>query len=294
MNNFNPIEIGHKDIFNNFFKQDPPRTSELTFTNLFMWRVRYNTVWRSLKDCLLIIVRPKDEAPFGLPPVGLGDKTMALAELMDQLGELSSSPAVCRVSEDFIENHVDKSLYQVTEDRDNSDYIYLSRDLISLSGNKLHKKKNHVNKFIKNNKFEYRNLDTELVDCFLRMQEDWCELRNCVENPDLLAEDRAVYEALVNYEELDYSGGAILINDIVEAFALGEPINHDTAVIHIEKANQQIPGLYATINQRFCMNAWPDFQYVNREQDLGVEGLRKAKESYQPHHMIRKFIVTRK
>jgi hypothetical protein len=109
--------------------------------------------------------------------------------------------------------------------------------------------------------------------------------------PDLLAEDFAVHEALIHFEALGYQGGAILVNSVVEAFAMGEMLNQDTAVIHIEKANPDIPGLYAAINQLFSLNAWSRATYINREQDMGVEGLRKAKESYYPHHMVNKYTL---
>ena len=116
-------------------------------------------------------------------------------------------------------------------------------------------------------------------------------MRECVEKPELLAEDFAIYEALTRFEDLDYRGGAILINAAVEAFSLGEMLNPETAVIHIEKANPEIPGLYAAINQRFCQEAWSEAKFINREQDMGVEGLRAAKESYLPSHMVNKYTV---
>ena len=129
---------------------------------------------------------------------------------------------------------------------------------------------------------------------FLGLQEDWCELRDCVEDPDLLHEDRAIYEAISHFKELGFRGGAISIDSKVEAFALGEPLNPDTAVIHIEKANPDIPGLYAAINQLFCAEEWSGVKYINREQDLGLENLRKAKESYYPDHMVEKYTLIHK
>ena len=236
-------------------------------------------------------MRPGNEPLFGLPPVGRGDKIEALNFLMDYLREVSPDARICRVSDDFIEKHLDKNRYTIVEDRDNSDYVYLAQELAELPGNKFHKKKNHVNKFLKNYQFEYRRLDGELVERVLQMQEQWCELKDCLTNPNLLAEDRAVYEALTNHSSLGFTGGAILIDSKVEAFTLGERLNSDTAVIHIEKANPEIPGLYAAINRFFCEDALLEFTYVNREQDLGVEGLRKAKQSYQPHHMVKKFTL---
>ena len=292
MDEFKPLEIDHKEIFDRFFLQDPPQTSELTFTNLFMWRIRYRPLWRVWRDCLLVIMQQRGQEPFALPPVGGGDKGAALAVLSVELGKRSSEPRIGRVSEDFLDRFVDVDQYQAAEDPDNSDYVYLAQELIDLPGNRFHGKKNHLNRFIKNYQFEYRALDSELVKSVLQMQEDWCELRDCGDYPDLIAEDRAVYEALIHFDELRFAGGVIFIDSKVEAFSLGELLNPDTAVIHIEKANPDIPGLYAAINQQFCAAKWSGVQYVNREQDLGVKGLRKAKRSYHPHHMVKKFILT--
>ncbi len=289
---FRPINLNDKNNINAFLSKDPPLISELTFTNLFMWRECYNTLWQMRKNCLLLIMRPDKESTFALPPVGQGDKVEAINFLMGFLRQASSEPRICRAGEAFVEKYVDKNRFAVLEDRNNSDYVYLARDLAELPGNKFHKKKNHLNKFINNYEFEYHKLNSELIGRVLDMQEQWCELKDCPMNPDLLAEDRAVYEALVNYESLDFTGGAIVIDSKVEAFTLGERLNSDTAVIHIEKANPEIPGLYAAINRFFCEDALSNFTYVNREQDLGVAGLRKAKQSYHPHHMVKKFILT--
>ena len=186
---------------------------------------------------------------------------------------------------------MDQERYTSVLDRDNSDYVYSTLDLIQLSGRKYHRKKNHLNRFLKNYQFEYRDLDMELVECFIDMQEEWCQMKECVDKPDLLSEDYAINMALTHFEELDYRGGAIQIDYKIEAFSLGESLNTDTAVIHIEKANPDIPGLYSAINQFFCSNRWAEKEYINREQDMGIEGLRKAKESYHPHHMVNKYIV---
>jgi hypothetical protein len=147
---------------------------------------------------------------------------------------------------------------------------------------------------VRKNDFEYRPLDGDLVEKVMLMQESWCRMRECVINPELLAEDFAVREALTCFDALSFQGGAILIDGRVEAFSLGEALNRDTAVIHIEKANPHISGIYAAINQIFCKEAWSAFTYINREQDMGVEGLRKAKESYFPHHRVNKYTLVPK
>jgi hypothetical protein len=294
MTDFKPIEIKDKPLFDEFLRKDPPQVSELTFTNLFIWRRHYQPAWVEWNGCILIVVHPQKGPAYGLCPFGPGDKKSALDVLSQEIAKQTTDVRICRVGEEFVTNQVDPGEYDIVLDRDNSDYIYLAEDLIRLSGNRYHRKKNHLNQFVKNRVFEYRGLDSELVKRVLGMQEAWCRIRECVDNPDLLAEDFAVREALTHFEELGYEGGIILIDSVVEAFSLGEPLNQDTAVIHIEKANPDILGLYAAINQLFCLNAWSKVTYINREQDMGVEGLRKAKESYYPHHMVNKYTLIRR
>jgi len=257
-----------------------------------MWRNRYRPLWRVRHDLLLIVLDPLDGTIFALPPIGIGEKPEAVEHLMSLLSEHFAAPRVCRVGKAFAEQQVDTARYRVSRDPDNDDYVYLTENLINLPGNKYHRKKNHVNRFKKSYSFEYRELDKDLVCQCLELQESWCEVRDCGENPALLAEDMAVYEALKHHDELAFQGGAILIDSKVEAFSLGEMLNADTAVIHIEKANPDISGLYAVINQMFCQEAFADAKFINREQDLGIEGLRKAKQSYYPDHMVEKFTVT--
>ena len=177
-------------------------------------------------------------------------------------------------------------------DRDQSDYVYRASDLIDLPGRKYQRKRNRVNKFKKSVEFEYRDLTENLVPRVTVLQEHWCHVRACHLDPGLFEEDNAVFEALTHFGRLDYSGGVIIIEDRVVAFSLGEPLNPDTAVIHIEKANPEVPGLYNAINQFFCRARWSEMKFINREQDLGVDGLREAKLGYQPDHL--EYVVTRR
>jgi len=123
----------------------------------------------------------------------------------------------------------------------------------------------------------------------LEVAEKWCKIRRCEDDMNLLSESEVVRESLVHFPVLKIDGGVILIDGKVEAFTLGELLNDQTAVVHIEKANPENPGLYAMINQQFCENRWRDLLYINREQDLGEPGLRKAKLSYYPDHFVESF-----
>jgi hypothetical protein len=126
------------------------------------------------------------------------------------------------------------------------------------------------------------------------MQDRWCQARKCGKNPGLCKEYVAIRDAFVHYQDLQFLGGVIRINGEIQAYALGEELNPDTAVCHFEKAMPDVQGLGQLINQWFAKYALGGFQFVNREQDLGIPGLRQAKESYHPHHMVHKFTATLK
>jgi hypothetical protein len=151
--------------------------------------------------------------------------------------------------------------------------------------------KNHINRFNKKHDWEYSPLTPELIAECLELQEEWCRLKQCVESPSLLSEEQAIIEALTHIELLKYKGGVIRIQGKVEAFTLGELLNPETVVIHIEKGNPKLTGLYPMIQQQFLAEEWSDIPYVNREQDLGIQGLRKAKSSYNPEFMVNKYII---
>lgn len=293
LDDFKPLAIEHKETFDAFLREDPPRVSEWTFTNLFIWRHKYRPVWCRWQGCLLVLFGPEGQPPFALQPIGAGDKAKALDAVVHTLRGLSPQTVdvLQRTDEAFVERFADPVRYTAVFDRDNSDYVYRTKDLIDLPGRRYHRKKNHLNSFLKTFAFEYRPMDMEVVECFLDMQETWCRMRECTENPDLLSEDYAVYQALTHFEELGYTGAGIQIEGRIEAFTLGEMLNPETAVIHIEKANPEIRGLYAAINQMFCQKAWAGVPFINREQDMGIESLRSAKESYSPDHLVKKYSI---
>jgi len=290
---FMPLEMAHKAEVEAHFRAAGPVTSELTFTNLWMWHNHCRFEVARLGGVLCFLSRPEGGEPWCLPPVGEGDLGEAAGELLDCLAEMGSGRGLERVPEGVVgEGGLGESPFVSRLDRDQSDYVYLSTDLIELSGRAFHGKKNHVNRFARSCEHEYRKLSADLVGDCLQLQSRWCDLRHCWEHPGLAAEEITIHEALHHFGELSYVGGAILVEGKVEAFCLGEPLNEETFVCHVEKANPAFDGLYAAINQMFCAAEAAEFTYVNREQDLGVPGLRRAKESYNPHHMEHKYRVT--
>ena len=196
---------------------------------------------------------------------------------------------------DFLRS-CDCASFEVVADRDNYDYVYLSEKLISLSGRKLHSKKNHLNAFRKEHPdAQFLPITDEIVtQCKLELNSWYKQHRQEDGTVDLFIdyERTAILEVLNNFADFGLKGGAILLDGRVVAFTFGEQLNTDTAVIHVEKADPEVRGAYPAINQGFVEYAWSGMTYINREEDMGIEGLRKAKESYKPEKLIEKFNAT--
>jgi hypothetical protein len=287
---FSNLTLEDKPLLGSLLKEAQPQISELSFTNLFVWNASEPVQTSEVNETVLIQRRRlRDGKTFLLPPLG----KRALLEVMRSLralsleGELPPFYGFAPQQVQLLENEFEK----VEPDRDDWDYVYLTRDLADLPGDKYHPKRNFISRCLSKYECRYANIGpNEIEDC-LQLQTRWCNLRNCSEVQGLEAENTAIKTAFENYERLGIFGGAVYVDDKLEAFTLSEPLNDDTAVIHFEKANPEIEGLYQLVNQWFCQKALGKFKYVNREQDLGIPGLRKAKESYYPHHMVKKHIV---
>lgn len=183
--------------------------------------------------------------------------------------------------------------FNITAERDNFDYVYLAQDLINLSGRKFHSKKNHLNAFQKQYpNAQYVPITEEIIPKCREELNIWYENHKRDDDKFICYEQAAIHEIFDHFDAFKLKGGAILIDNRVVAFTFGEKLNSDTAVIHVEKADSNIRGIYVAINQNFVENAWSYMIYINREEDMGVEGLRKAKESYRPIKMIEKFNAT--
>ena len=289
---FKDLTLEDKPPCDQLFTQFPPVISEFTFTNLFIWRHAYQIKISRLQN-FLCLLSEQGGSSFFFPPIGEGDVIKCYQSFLQYLGGKGIPPKIVRVPEAVVAQIDWKtSGMKVELDRNQCDYVYLTQDLIELKGRKYHRKRNHIKQFQENYSYQYIPLTPEWIPQCLQLETEWCDLRHCEASPGLLNESFAIKEAFTHFEKLGVKGGAILINGKVEAYTLGDPLNLDTVVIHIEKANPAYEGLYPTINQAFLENQWSGYAYVNREQDLGEEGLRKAKESYFPHRLVNKYTVT--
>ncbi len=290
------INIDHKPYLDRFFKIADLQVSELNFTNFFMWRDYYKISFSIVNDFLCIISMMDSSNPFCYFPIGdynrVDELKCAIYHLQEYFSEMGWQFTIRRVTGVQLAA-LDKLgfCYNSVEDRDNFDYLYSIKSLSTLAGKKLDGKRNHINKFKKLYTFEYEEITEQNISDCRDILENWCNQRNYRNDYSLVAERRANLDLLDNYRLLNLKGAIIKVDGIPQAFTVGEQLNSNTVVIHIEKANAEIHGLYPLINQQFLANQWTQFEYVNREQDLGLEGLRKAKLSYNPSGFVEKYTV---
>ena len=161
-------------------------------------------------------------------------------------------------------------------------------DLAELKGKHYQPKRNHVNKFRKEYRYNYEPLTPDLIPVCLQFESEWCMKHGYIENENIRNERRALTYALHHFEELDLTGAVISVDGKIAAFTFGAPISHNTFGVHYEKADINIDGIYSAINQEFASHLPEQYIYLNREEDLGIPGLRQAKLSYHPVLLLEK------
>ncbi len=287
---FKEVDLSCQGIVKDFLSRYPLEASEYTFTNIFAFRFAYNFKLSLLNNNLIIFKDTKPASVFC--PIGNSQILDTLEEIFNYLKNYSFNPYLERIPESFVNTYLkDSEHFIIKEEKNLFDYVYDVKELIELKGNKFHNKKNKVNKFRSFYKYEYLTLTSDLIEECLEFEDYWCEIKECGKYPGLGKERCAILEMLNNFNQLNIKGGVIRIENKVSALTLGEEILPDTFVIHIEKANPDIPGLYQVINQEFLMYEVGDYTFVNREQDLGIQGLRIAKMSYNPVRFVKKYKV---
>ncbi len=290
---FQPLAVEHQDLIRPRLWDYQPQTSELSFTNLFIWRRPHGLSWCMAGDHLLFLSRsPKGEVQ-AWPPVGPPPRLPLVRRLLEWLKEEQGQPApvLTRADARLAQELAEAPEFEVSPQREHFDYLYATADLIHLAGRRFHDKRNHLNAFRRAYRFAYAPMTELHLPACRELAEAWCRLRRCDEDLSLAGEWEAVREALTYFTALGLTGGVLLIEGRVAAFTLGELLNRETVVIHIEKADPEIKGAYTAINQQFLEHAWPQVPFVNREQDLGEPGLRTAKLSYNPVRLVEKFQV---
>ncbi len=288
MLDFKEVGLGDKEIIDCYLKEDFFQISDISFANLYIWRWARKIAYTIIEECLIIQTTYENQKPFYFFPIGRGDKKRAIEILLQSQEAPLEFHSLQKQSVAFLQKYFD-GMFDFSLNLDRSDYVYDVQELIALSGRKYHKKKNHLNKFLQTYPhFVFEHIDKTNKDEILYVWKQWFEAQN---NPSqgLIDENKGIVDVLQNWEALGLMGGLVRVDQKIIAFSFGEIINEEMVVMHIEKADSHFAGAYQIINQQMLQHIFFHMKYVNREEDLGIEGLRKAKMSYNPVFLVEKY-----
>ncbi len=261
------------------------------------WRFLYDTEMAIWDNWLLFRFKANGHLAY-LAPTGKGDWRGVMSALLEDARSLDEPflmLGVCENTLTFLDEAMPGYFY-ATADRTYTDYIYDRQSLSSLSGKKLQPKRNHANRFEKfYPDYEYLSLTPDIFRECLELETRWSSQK--IENSARLSyadERRSMSYVLDNWDNLGGMGGALRVEGRLVAFTFGAPVNYDTFDVCVEKADTEYDGAYAVINREFVRRVPEQYVYINREEDLGIEGLRRAKESYQPVMLLHKYTVMTK
>lgn len=285
---FKKLLIEDKQKYEHFFKNNDRMGCEYTFACNFIWQDVFNSSFDIINGAYVAKTIRENENIYNFP---IGDEK-AVISAIEYILELEKEKTVFR---GILQSHIDfinenfPGKFSFSSNRNESDYVYLSENLISLSGKKYQSKRNLINRFCDNSDWVYEDLSRENIDECIALNLKWSDERNASSNIEIRKELGAANTALSHFYELGLIGGLIRLDGKVIAYSIGEKLTDDTFVIHFEKADDSVKGAYQIINNEFAKHNCKNFKYINREEDNGEEGLRKAKLSYKPEFLIEKF-----
>lgn len=294
MLSFKPITIEDKNIITSFTYNSHLRNCDYAFANICSWRFLYESMYTVSDGFLFIRFHVEEKGHRHLAymfPVGNGDLKHAIKTLEADATEMGSPLSILGVTPES-KNDLDtlySGSFTYIKERDYFDYIYLREDLITLKGKKFQAKRNHINKFKSRYEYTYLPITPDICCQCLEVERLWCKANlNENDKEDLSHEYQSMTFALKHFEELGLIGGAIVVDGKIIAFTYGSPINQNTFGVHVEKADVNYEGIFSLINQEFSSRIPEQYIYINREEDLGLEGLRKSKLSYNPTLLLEK------
>ncbi len=287
--NFRTPELSDRGWAEKLLAMSDFRGCLYTFGNNYVWRNVYDVQICRYDDFYLL--RNSDHtsvAPRFLYPAGEGNIRALVNELRDYCAAIGS-PLLMTANRECTEKlAAEFPGISAEPDRDGFDYVYEASALAELKGRKYHSKRNHLNRFYENN-WHFEPIQASNITYCKEVLSRWLDSDA---DPEKLTEGKIVLESLDNYSELGYSGGLLTVNGSPQAFTFGERSAADTFVVHAEKALLEYQGAYTAINCEFAKILAAEYRYINREEDTGSEGLRKAKLSYHPAFMEEKYLIT--
>ena len=287
---FATLNIGHKPLIDAYLKQANVRLSELNFTEIFAWH-KIRDIMITSHNGNICLYMNKSGKKYFYPPFGPHDPAKSVVSLLEWLAVEEPEAFFYCFDEEGAKACEATGRLAAEEDRDNADYVYYREDLVTLAGRKYDGKRNHLKHFLRDNEFTFEPVTGVMVPEIIEFQQRWCEQRACEDDLSLINESKAMREVLDCWPMLDVFGAVIRIKGKIQAFTAASELNSDTAVVLFEKGNPEYRGIYQAINQQFCGNMPEKFKWINREQDAGDEGLRKAKLSYNPVRVEMKYVV---
>lgn len=296
---FRKIQRNDKDWISECLKISDFRGCEYSFANNLAWQRLNDTVITHYKDFYISCSFDNGQPYFTFPTgVKLDDngkeKYIELfSELKKDVEKQGRPLIISSVTDENLEwlKEYYKDNITCELDRDNCDYIYNSSDLIELKGKKYHGKRNHIKRFMDND-WEYQELSADLIDECIAFSTEFYNKNESYDDFSAVVEQYAIGLFLENLEELGLKGAVLRQNGEIVGFTIGEQLNSDTFVVHIEKAVSEIQGAYPMLCNQFAKHNAADLKYINREEDLGIEGLRKSKLSYNPAFLLNKNVIT--
>ena len=287
MINFKKIDIQDRQWINSLLAAADKPGCHYSFINLYGWSIVYNYHVARIRD-YLVVKGELNGVPYYFFPAGHGDGLETVLQDMKQDAvDRGHEFIMYGLSPEEVEDlkRIFPGAFTFEEKRNSFDYVYSLDKLVNLSGKKFQAKRNYINRFKENNEWAFEEITAgNLNECW-EISKKWCELYRCKDDRMLEDEQCVVRRFLQHYFELGLEGGLLRVDGKVVAFTMGSKLNSDTYDIHIEKAFREIQGAYQTINREFAafiQKKHPDIIYVNREEDVGLPGLRKSKLSYHP------------
>lgn len=292
IDDFRPVALEDKKIFDEVYKKSPPIHSDNVFTTIISWMDYSNYHFTIFEDNLIIYSNIGGQIRFR-PPVGKRKKGV-----FDQIIKLSKEQdsdypfgVIDLETKKWLEKNYENLIFD--EHRDYFDYVYLSSDLAELIGSAYSKLRNRLNKFKRNYTYSTEKISEKNIGEVNKFLDRWCLWRDCVSDPLLENERKAILYSMSHFFDLKLSGLVIRINNDIEAISVYEDMNPGVAIVHYEKGSPDFDGIYKAINQETAKVLKKDFKYINRESDMGIPGLRKAKMSYRPDHMVQLYHVSK-
>lgn len=291
---FRDIDISDKNKINSALKKSDFMGCEYSFANNMAWKRLSDSKITFYKDFYITCAfSTEDDIPSFTFPSGEGDYKELFSE-MRRFSETQGKPLrICGVTDKLLPlfDELFSKQYEAILDRDSCDYIYYSSDLINLRGKKYHGKRNHLARF-KELDYEFSPITEKDFDDCITFSTETYNSKSDGSDHSYVAEQYAINTYFSYFEELGLRGGVIRLDGKVAAVTIGEQLNSDTFCVHIEKADTSYNGIYAGINNLFACEYASGLTYINREEDLGIEGLRKSKLSYHPVFLLNKYTIT--